>query len=70
MMQSGDKIEPLKSLMANPIAAGGHHEAGGPSPCLAQGADFHSRAEFMRNTQGWLASDEMQAMTKFAMEPS
>ena len=46
------------------VLAGGHHEAAGPPARLSQGATFNQRAEFMCNTQGWLATDEMLAMTQ------
>ena len=55
----------VMSLTTMPeIRAGGHHQAAGPPPRLAQGADFNARAEFMCNTNGWLATDEMCAMTQ------
>ena len=46
------------------IFAGGHHQVNGPPPRLAQGADFNQRAEFMCNTNGWLATDEMLVITQ------
>ena len=46
------------------IRAGGHHEAPGPRPSLPASAPFVDRAEFMCNTQGWIASDEMAMYTQ------
>ena len=46
------------------IRAGGHHEAPGPRPSLPASAPFVDRAEFMCNTQGWVASDEMAMYTQ------
>ena len=57
-----DRILPLTET--SHIHAGGHHEANGPPPRLAQGADFNQRAEFLCNTNGWLATDEMLAITQ------
>ena len=47
------------------IAAGGHHASPGPRPTLDAGAPFHDRAEFMCNTLGWMATDEMAAVTQW-----
>ena len=58
-------MDQVISLTAKTLThAGGHQEANGPPPRLAQGANFNQRAEFMCNTNGWLATDEMMAMTQ------
>ena len=49
------------------ILAGGHHNNVGPSPSLDAGSSFDARMEFMVNTHGWMASDEMFYYTQALM---
>ena len=49
------------------VVAGGHHQFIGPPPILRQGSDFEARIEFMTNTHGWAASDEIYAHTQTLM---
>ena len=49
------------------IFAGGHHNNIGPSPSLDAGSTFDARMEFMVNTHGWMASDEMFYYTQSLM---
>ena len=55
----------LLVLQPHVIAAGGHHASPGPRPTLAAGAPFNDRAEFMCNTLGWAATDEIAAATQW-----
>ena len=49
------------------IYAGGHHDALVPPPSLPAGSTLSARLEFMTNTHGWMASDEMFFYTQDLM---
>lgn len=55
-LQSGDLLDLCYKA---PVHAGGHHTFTGPAPSLPAMADFTARVEFMCDTHGWAASDEM-----------
>ena len=64
MLSRGDFIGCIAQSI---VVAGGHHQSSGTPPILRQGSNFEARIEFMTNTHGWLASDEMYAHTQTLM---
>ena len=57
----------LSLQRSHEIRAGGHHLSSGATPTLAAGADFQARAEYMCNTHGWIAADELWSITQNIM---
>ena len=57
----------LSLRRSHEIRAGGHHLSSGATPTLAAGADFQARAEYMCNTHGWIAADELWSITQNIM---
>ena len=55
----------LLQLTRSPdIKAGGHHLSSGATPTLRAGSNFQARAEYMCNTHGWIAADELWSITQ------
>lgn len=55
-LRDGDIVDLCKSV---PVHAGGHHLNLAAPPSLPAFSDFTARTEFMRDTHGWVATDEM-----------
>ena len=57
----------LCCIAKSAVVAGGHHQFVGRPRILREGSDFEARIEFVTNTHGWAASDEIYAHTQTLM---
>ena len=64
LLQQGSFLSLQRS---HEIRAGGHHLSSGATPTLRAGSDFQARAEYMCNTHGWIAADELWSITQNLM---